>query len=364
MMFKLTMRQLLTRSFVVIFWVALIFGILYWPSTLVFREKKSINVFAWGDILEPSVVAEFEKTTGIKVNLNFYASNEEMIVKLKATGGEGYDLIIPSDYSVEILAKEGLLKQLNKSKLDFYHNLNPRLLNQAYDPGNQFSIPFEWELFILGIDKEYFKGRKIDPSWKMLFDTQAIDYTITMCNDPIQTLALASFYLHGIIDELSPKQLREVTDLLIAQKQFVNAYADFRADYFLATKNSAVVVSSSSYIWRTIRKFPFVTYLIPKEGTFMTIENLCIPVASKNEELTYKLINFLYTRDSMKTHFDTYGIFPSTIDVLPDLEIDDRTRSLIAMTLPELSQLHFVHVLTSQENVLNAWVQVKTRGVN
>src|SRR5579872_4854645 len=106
--------KLFRRSLVVLFWVALILGILYWPSTWFLWEKKRINVFAWGDILDPSVVAEFEKSTGIKVNLNFYASNEEMIVKLKATGGEGYDLIIPSDYSVEILRKEGLLKELDK----------------------------------------------------------------------------------------------------------------------------------------------------------------------------------------------------------------------------------------------------------
>src|ERR1700690_3127030 len=107
---KLSLKQYFNRSLVVFFWVALIFTILYWPENLFFREKKSINVFAWGDILEDSLLAEFEKTSGIKANLNFYASNEEMIIKIKATGGEGYDLIVPSDYSVEILRNENLLK--------------------------------------------------------------------------------------------------------------------------------------------------------------------------------------------------------------------------------------------------------------
>jgi spermidine/putrescine transport system substrate-binding protein len=357
---KLTLKQYFNRSLVVLFWIGLIFGILYWPRSLIFREKKSINVFAWGDILDPSVVAEFEKSSGIKVNLNFYASNEEMIVKLKATGGEGYDLIVPSDYSVEILVKENLLKPLDKSKFSFYSNLNPRLLNHAFDPDNQYSIPFEWELFVLGIDKDYFYGKTINPSWKMLFDPRVIDYKITMSNDPIQTLVLASYYLYGPIDSLSDAQLKKITDLLIAQKQYVNAYADFRADYFLATKNSAVVVSSSSYIWRTMRKFPFVGYVIPKEGTFVTIENFCIPQTSEKEHLTYQLINFLYSRDSMKTHFDTYGIFPATLDVMDDLEMDDSTRSLVSMSSPELRTLHFARLLTSQKNIRDAWVQVKT----
>jgi spermidine/putrescine transport system substrate-binding protein len=357
---KLTFRQYIIRSVVVVFWIALIFGILYWPRALLFREKKTINVFAWGDILDPNVVAEFEKSSGIKVNLSFYASNEEMIVKLKATGGEGYDLIIPSDYSVEILRKDNLLKELDKDKLDFYSRLNPRLLNHEFDPDNLYSVPFEWELFVLGIDKDFFKGKKINPSWKMLFDPQVINYKITMSNDPIQTLVLASYYLYGSLEQLSRPQLDSITQLLITQKQFVNAYADSRADYFLATKNSAVVVSSSSYIWRTMKKFPFVGYVIPREGTFVTIENFCIPETSKKEDLTYQLINFLYSPDSMKTHFDTYGIFPATLDVLDDLDIDDRTRDLISMSSPELTTLHFARVLTSQKNIRDTWVQVKT----
>src|SRR5689334_8533045 len=137
-------KKMVIRCSVVLFWVALIFGILYWPEETFFTNNCSINVFVWGDILDPSVVADFEKETGIKVNMNFYASNEEMLVKLRATQGRGYDLIIPSDYSVEILAKEGFLKELDKSQLNFLPHLNPKLLNLPFDPQNTYSIPFEW----------------------------------------------------------------------------------------------------------------------------------------------------------------------------------------------------------------------------
>jgi spermidine/putrescine transport system substrate-binding protein len=354
-------RRVITRSAVVIFWTALILAVLYWPaSPFLSREKRSINVFAWGDILEPAVVAEFEKASGIKVNLNFYASNEEMVVKLKATGGEGYDLIVPSDYSVEILAKEGLLKELDHSKLDFLHNLNPRLTGHFFDPENRYSVPFEWEVFVLGIDKDYFANHPLDPSWKMIFDDKIINYKITMTNDSIQTLLLASFYLYGPTDYMTHEMLQKSTELLIQQKKWVNAYADFRADYFLATKNSVVVLASTSYIWRTMQKFPFVGYVIPKEGTFITIENLCIPESSTKQNLTYQLINFLYTKKSMQTHYETYGIFPATLDVIDDLGLHPNDRALMSMSLPELSQVHFVRLMTSQEDIRDAWVRVKT----
>jgi spermidine/putrescine transport system substrate-binding protein len=249
---------------------------------------------------------------------------------------------------------------MDRSKLDFWRNLNPALLNHSFDPENEFSIPFEWELFILGIDKNFFQSRPLNPSWKMIFDPKIVDYRIAMINDPVQTLLIASFYLYGAIETLSPEQLQKTTDLLIQQKEWVAAYADFRGDYFLATKNCPVILSSSSYIWRTMRKFPFVGFVVPKEGSYVTIENLCIPKASGKEALTYQLINFLYRPKSMAAHYETYGIFPATLDVLSHLDLDSETKELLNTSPETFKKFHFTHMITSQENIRDAWVQIKT----
>jgi len=345
---------------VISFWITLIGVVLYSPSEKATFDTKSLNLFSWGDILEPSVIAEFEKKTGIKVNFSFYGSNEEMITKLKATQGVGYDLIVPSDYSVEILVKSGLLQPIDTSKLNFLHRLHPKFLNHFFDTNNHYSLPFSWELFILGIDSEFFQGRKINPSWKMVFDIPTVDYLITMPNDPFQTLALASFYLFGGIEQINDAQLNEITALLTAQKKHVNAYADSRADYFLATKNSAIAIASSSYIYRTMRRFPFVQFLIPQEGSCITIENLCIPRYSQKKDLSYQLINFLYTKEAMKTHFDTYATFPTVTDLLEEISNDPQMRPIIEFVLSS-EKLHFTRVLTDPKKMLNAWVQIKTK---
>jgi spermidine/putrescine transport system substrate-binding protein len=161
------------RSCVTVFWLGLIFAALYLPKWEVIRfEPRSINVFAWGDILDPAVIADFEKETGIRVYLNYYSSNEELVVKMKATRGEGYDLVIPSDYVVPLLTADGLLKEINKEKIFFFADINPLLLNHAYDRENRYSIPFEWEIFGLGIDKNFFSTRPFDASWKAIFELQ------------------------------------------------------------------------------------------------------------------------------------------------------------------------------------------------
>lgn len=352
-------QRLLIRFAVVIFWVIAILGILYWPRH--FTDKKNLNVFCWGDMLDPSVIARFEKETGIKVNLSYYASNEEMIVKLKATGGEGYDLIIPSDYSVQILRENDLLKPLNLQKLSFWDQMNPTLLNHPFDPENHYSIPFEWEIFVLGIDTSYFKDKPLDPSWKMLF--QPPPYKITMTNDPIQALNFASFYLYGAIDSLSPSQLEDVIRLLSRQKQWVTAYADFRADYFLASKNCPVVASSSSYLWRTMHRFPYVSYVIPKEGTFVTIENICIPKASHQEELAYQFINYLYQPKQMLEHYHNLGLFPATLDAVALIDTDPERHKLLQADADLFKKFHFIQMIAPQREIRNAWVEIKSKGV-
>jgi spermidine/putrescine transport system substrate-binding protein len=357
------MSKLFIRFSIILFWIALIFAALYWPKWKIFKyDANSITVFAWGDILEPSVIAKFEKETGIKVYLNYYSSNEELLVKLKATRGEGYDLIIPSDYAVRLLAQEGLLQEIDKAKLDFFQNINPLLLGHSFDPENRYSIPFEWEIFGLGIDKDYFKNHSFDPSWKLLFDHSLIHYKVTMINDPIEALLFASYYLYGPLDNLNKEQAINVKKLLLQQKKWVEAYADFRADYFLATKNCPVVLASSSYIWRSKRMFNFIEFAIPKEGTFITIENLSIPKSTDKQALIYKFINHLFKPESIKTHFDAFGFFPSTTHNLSILSLSQDEKDLILSSSEAFKKYHFIKALLPQKQIQNIWVEVKSEG--
>jgi spermidine/putrescine transport system substrate-binding protein len=355
------MSKLLVRLIIVFFWVAIIFTGLYWPKWKPFHyEQREINIFSWGDILDPSVIADFEKKTGIKVHLNYYSSNEELLVKMKATKGEGYDLIIPSDYAVQLLAKENLLQNLDKSRFDFWKDINPVLTRLPFDPENTYSIPFEWEIFGLGIDRNYFEDRPLDQSWKLIYDPSIINYKITMINDPVEAVLFSSFYLYGIVDTLEKDQVQGIINLLINQKKWVEAYADFRGDYFLATKNCPVVVSSSSYIWRAMRNFTFIGFVVPKEGTFITIENLCIPSASHKEALAYEFINYLFQAESVAAHYKTFGFFPSTMHALHLMDLDPFAESLIRTSPEDFQKFHLTKVLLPQQQIRDIWVNVKT----
>jgi len=355
------MKKISIRAGIILFWLLIISGALYLPKWQRIKEdKNTINVFVWGDILTSSVVADFEKETGIKINLSYYSSNEELIVKLKATKAEGYDLIIPSDYAVHVLAKEGLLKKLNKEKFAYWDSINPELLHHYFDPDNAYSIPFEWELFGFGVDRDYFAKHPTPPSWNMLFNPETVHYKIAMNNDPIEAIAFASFYLYGPIDDLSVAQAGNVREVLIRQKPWVAAYANFRGDYFLATRNVSLVVASTSYIWRAKRFCDFVKFVVPEEGSFITIENFCIPKPSQKEEIVFKFINYLSSAPSVVAHFDTYSLFPATTHALPLLKMDEEAKEILNSSKEQFQKYHFIRTVLSEKETRDIWVDVKS----
>lgn len=350
------------RYLAICFWTFLFLGCLYLPKWISKTEERSITVFAWGDILEPSVIQEFEDKTGVKVRMLYYGSNQELMVKLKATRGEGYDLVLPTDYMVTLLAKEGLLQPLEKSRIYFWNRLNPALIDRHFDPANTWSVPFSWESYGFGVNRDFYEKKKLPASWRMIFDPAIVDYRITTLNDPIDVVAIASYYLFGQQEKLSPMQLAKIKDLLLEQKRWTEAYVDFRGDYFLLTGNCPVVVATSSYIARSMN-YDFIDFVIPEDGMFVCIENLCIPKPSQKQELVYKFINFLFSKKSVATHFENFGIFPSTLQSYEDVDMHPTLRKILYFSVENPSKLLFLKELVSQKDLHDMWTSLKVARV-
>ncbi len=349
------------RLMLIFFWILVISVALYFPSWKIFPfEEKSLNIFTWGDLIDFSILSEFEKETGIKVNLSFFSSNEELQVKMRATGGNGYDLIMPSGYTVNTLAQEDLLKPFDRRKLKFWNDLNPVLLNHWFDPNNRYSIPFSWEVYGLGIDRSFFADRPKPSSWKAIYDPSQIDYKIAVSNDPIEAVAFSSLYLFGQANPLSFDQFEQVRQLLFKQRRWVEAYSDFRADYFIVTGNCPVVVTTTTYVKRIQPIFPQIGFVIPKEGTFLTIENFCISRSSTKEKYIYQLLDYLYTKQSMLTHHQKFWFFPATLSPIDELELNDYEKTLFELSSEEFSKFYFIKNLAPQQQVRDLWVQVKS----
>lgn len=265
-----------------LFFIAFIFGSCS-------KNKNIVNVYIWSDYLPQDVIEEFEKETGVKINLDTYDSNEALLEKLQ-TGVSKYDVVVPSDYMIQILIHQNLLREIDKSKISNLKNINSRFLNLEYDPGNKFSVPLFWGTTGFAYRKD--KLGKLPETWKILFDEK---YTgkILMLDDMRECFAVALKLLGSSINETDTSILLKAKKLLMDQKKIVKQYnssgfaqAILSGDVWISHGWSGQLVKVSEYDSN-------IVYVLPKEGGTFWIDNLAIPKSAENLENAHLFINFL-----------------------------------------------------------------------
>lgn len=244
----------LIRVMIIIVWLGLIALFLYSPYLKYFwTPSNSLNVYTWADMFDVSDAREFETQTGIKVNLVYYDNSEELVAKLTINGGRGYDVLILGDSYVQDFVKLDLLAPIDKTKLNFWQELAPDLLNAPYDPHNIYSLPYSWDVYGIGINLEKFNHRMPQKSWQLIFDPKLGVTNIGMMEEALRVVAIAAQYLYGNIDQLDHDQMTAVKNLLIAQKKMVTVYTELLGDYLLFSGTSPVVVSQAAYVGRIMK---------------------------------------------------------------------------------------------------------------
>ncbi|MCH9613955.1 MAG: hypothetical protein SP1CHLAM54_09640 [Chlamydiia bacterium] len=338
----------------ILFWILVIFTCIFFRSGDEDLKQDGITVFTFPNLFDAEVVQAFEKKTGIKVNFNYYETNEELFVKLAASNGKGYDLIVPSDYAIKILIDKKALQPLDKTKLNFLDTLQPQLIGHAYDPENTYSIPFQWEVLGFAVNNNLLPN--FDGKWSSIFLNKG--FMITMVRDPIEAINLTSHYLYGAKTHLTESQLEGVRTLLKKQRAWTTSYAAFRPDYFVAMNNSALALSLASYTFMTNALFPYVSFKLPEDYTYITIENIAIPKTTTKTDLVYTFLNDMYRPEAIAKSCDELLFYPPVKGVLEHME---HKIPAFEQTLEDLNdrQLYFYTNLASEEVARKLWVDVK-----
>jgi len=356
-MLTIFLRKLSIRFLAICFWLCLIVLFLFSPNIKrFFKEKDSLTIFTFPNLLDADYLHKFTKETGIKLYVSYYENNDELLVKMRETGGVGYDIIVPSDYAVDLLIKEGLLQKIDKSKLSFYKYLNPKFLGKYFDPKNEYSIPYLWEAYKIGYTKDFFKDAPPEASWKVIFDEKYAPSKIGMLNNAREAVLLAAYYLFGTIDNLTDAQIQKVKELLVKQKKWVAVYTDLRPDYLLYSGTVPLAVGMSGEIWQGARFDPSLDYVIPKEGTFMVIDSVAIPSKSKKQNLIYKFLEFFYRPDVVEYHNDKHSTFP----VITNVTLQDEFKEAIDRFWSESKKVNFFKNVLKEEQLNEVWIYLKS----
>ncbi|KXG78639.1 ABC transporter substrate-binding protein [Thermotalea metallivorans] len=248
-----------------------------------------LNVYNWGDYIDPQVLEDFEKEYGIKINYENYANNEEMLAKIQA-GGTDYDVIFPSEYMVEAMIKQGLLQKLDMNHLPNFKYIGDQFKNLPYDPGNQYSVPYFWGT--MGIIYNTKKVQEPVDSWEALWD-ERYKGDILMLDSARDTIGIALKKLGYSLNTRNIEELEKAKEELIRQKPLVKAYeVDAYKDMMIAGEAAMALTWSGDAMLLT-EENPDLAYVIPKEGTNLWFDAIAIPITSKHKREAELFINYM-----------------------------------------------------------------------
>lgn len=256
-----------------------------------FSLGKELFAFNWGDYIDPEVVADFERLTGVKVTIDTYETNEQAIAKLQQ-GGMSYDVVVPTDYAVQLLIGLGLLEPLDRSVVRAIEHLDPNNLNGPYDPGNQYSVPYFWGTSGYAYDTAVL-GEGLE-SWGSLFNPpEAARGKVVMHGYYRETIAAALLWLGYPLNETSDEALARALEVLKAQKPYVLTYTSENNAQLLVAGEAVMAHCWTGQAILAKRERPTIRYVIPKEGCAVWQDNLCVVKNAPNRYTAMVFIDFL-----------------------------------------------------------------------
>ncbi len=265
-------------------------------------SKQVVNVFNWEDYIDESVLEQFEQETGIHVNYMRFTMNEDMLVQVE-TNPSAFDVVFPSDYCIQRLTAKNLLQEIDYSKIPNFQYIRDDLKNPSYDPENKHSVPYMCGTVGILINTDIVDEADAQ-SWNVLWNEKYKGQVLMM--DSIRdTMGLALKYLGYSMNTTDFTQVKEASDLLIAQKQagMVKQYGvDELKDKMVAGEAAMAILYSgdAEYAIELAEEGENGTplkYIIPQEGSNIWVDGMVIPTGAQNLENAYKFIDFLCRPD-------------------------------------------------------------------
>jgi spermidine/putrescine transport system permease protein len=254
-------------------------------------QLPQLNIYIWSSYISPRVIHGFEREYHCQVNYDLYDSNEALLTKLQA-GNVDYDLVVPSDYMVEILVRQGLLAKLDKPRMpNVWAHTDPRFLGLPFDPPNDYSVPYAWGTTGLAYRADLVNAN-VD-SWNALFDPRLAGH-ILLLDDTREVFGMALKKLGYSLNSTDPDQIRQARDLLRRQKPMVKGYNSSNFEQDLAAGDAWIAQAYNGNLTFVMRDEPRIRYVIPKEGCTISVDCACIPRHAPHPQLAEDFINYFH----------------------------------------------------------------------
>jgi putrescine transport system substrate-binding protein len=341
------------------------------------QKERVVNFYNWSDYIDPTVLDDFSRETGIKVRYDTFDSNDTLEAKLLA-GKSGYDVVVPTGYFLARQIAAGIFQKLDKSKLPNLANVWPEIASRlvSYDPGNQYAVNYMWGTTGIGYNvkaaREMLGETASVDSWADVFEPAKIarfkDCGIHLLDSSDDIMPAALHYLHLDPNSSEPGDLQKAADLLLKIRPYVRKFHSSEYLNALATGEICFVVGFSGDIKQAQKRAAeakggvAVGYAIPKEGAQLWFDNLAIPKDAPDVAEAHALINYLLKPEvaAKNTNFIAYANGNLASQKFVDHAIlDDRAIYPDAATMAKLYTIT-AHDQKTQRLINRLWTRIKT----
>lgn len=249
--------------------------------------EGQLNLYNWGDYINPAILTKFTEETGIKVNLDTYGSNEEMLAKIQA-GATGYDLVFPSVHMHDIMFQLGLLEKTDIGSDPAFKNIDPQFIRAKTDPNAEYCLPYAWGTVGIVYNKQLVDKME---GWADLFALAENGKKIILLDDLRETIGIGHIMLGTSVNSTDEAEIKAAADYILERKKNVSA---FTYDS-IPLVQSGDVAAAHWYVGANIfvKQAPDVlAYIIPKEGATMYQEDICVLASAPNKENAKKFLQF------------------------------------------------------------------------
>ncbi len=254
--------------------------------------QQKIVISNWDGYMPADLLENFTAATGIEAELSVHATNEEIMGKVVAGQGRGYDVLFVSSPFAEALNELGLAAQLDHSMIPNMANLYPEAMTLDHDPGNKFSVPYAWGTTGLCYRSDLVEGTP--DSWDALLKpSDALKGKITMLSTDRWLMAAAFLEMGESVNSKDEAKIQAAKDLLIEAKKNLLAYDDTTFYSKLVSGEAELVHAWDGWCNYGIAENADIKYVIPKEGTDLWVDAIVVTEASENKEAAQKFIDYV-----------------------------------------------------------------------
>lgn len=287
--------------------------------------KNSITVYNWGEYIDPDLLKQFEQETGIKVIYETFDSNEGMMGKVEQ-GGTAYDISMPSEYMIEMMAEKDLLLPIDYNKIPNVKNIDPYFLDLPFDPDNKYSLPYFWGTLGIAFNPTLLDGQTFE-SWDNLWDP-SLRQQVVLVDSARESIGMSLNSLGYSLNSTNLDELRQATDKLKELSPNVKAVIGDEVTQLMVNEEAAISLTWSGQAADMMYENEDIDYIVPEEGSNLWFDNMVIPRTASNIDGAHAFINFMLDAEVAAQNADYVGYSTPNLAALdfmdPEVTGDER----------------------------------------